>query len=262
MQKSEKSFVVNLLVCWSEWSWGAPHRLVRKQKCWKHHSKIREFLRVYTWCIHAIKVHTCLVVKAGQSQREIISASWCVKLLNETSILDSHVNFILLCDSSFFPLPYSLKSWWRPTPPLSTSLKWAKRPLFGVRNKNHGFMHSSRYDLLCLCFFCLSSGFHDMSKKKNLIHEKTPTWLKCDRCLYPQPFDCLPLQILNLSEEVTLCPLAPVHLWLTLTLQFLSKVRSFNLSFNFENLAGNSLPATCRIWWVGQVVRWRLCWYA
>lgn len=118
------------------------------------------------------------------------------------------------------------------------------------------------WPFMFVCFFCLSSGFHDMSKKKNLIHEKTPTWLKCDRCLYPQPFDCLPLQILNLSEEVTLCPLAPVHLWLTLTLQFLSKVRSFNLSFNFENLAGNSLPATCRIWWVGQVVRWRLCWYA
>lgn len=178
MQKSEKSFVVNLLVCWSEWSWGAPHRLVRKQKCWKHHSEIREFLRVYTWCIHAIKVHTCLVVKAGQSQREIISASWCVKLLNETSILDSHVNFILLCDSSFFPLPYSLKSWWRPTPPLSTSLKWAKRPLFGVRNKNHGFMHSSRYDLLCLCVFCLSSGFHDMSKKKKSDTWKNPNLIK------------------------------------------------------------------------------------
>lgn len=88
-------------------------------------------------------------------------------------------------------------------------------------------------------YFCLSSEFHDfMSKKKNLIHKKKPpTWFKFDRFLHPQSFDCLPLQILNLSEEVTLCPLALVHLWLTLTL------------FNFyQNCDPSTWVVILRIW--------------
>lgn len=53
------------------------------------------------------------------------------------------------CDLSSSSLS-SLKSWWRPTRPLSTFLKWARRPLFGVRSKSHASMLFSRYDL-CTC---------------------------------------------------------------------------------------------------------------
>lgn len=41
----------------------------------------------------------------------------------------------------------SLKSWWRPTHLLSTSLKWVRRPSLDVRNRNHVSMLSSRYVL-------------------------------------------------------------------------------------------------------------------
>lgn len=89
-----------------------------------------------------------------------------------------------------------------------------------------------------LVYFCLSSGFHDiMSKKNKNWYIKKPNLIKFDRCLHPQSFDCLPLQILNLSEEVTLCPLAPVHLWLTRTL------------FNFyQNYDPSTWVLILRIW--------------
>lgn len=110
----------------SAWPWGTPDGLVRGKKCGRHHSQICELkqknknkninMQMYSFCsVYCWSFYSC----------------------------DQFI-------SSFS----SQKNWWRPTHPLSTFLKWARRPSFGVRNKSHAFTRFSRYDL-CLSTACV-----------------------------------------------------------------------------------------------------------
>ncbi len=62
---------------------------------------------------------------------------------------------------------FSLKSWWRLTHPLSTFLKWARRPLFDVKNKSHASMLFSRFVWVWLiCGFTQRWSFKEMQRGK------------------------------------------------------------------------------------------------
>lgn len=76
--------------------------------------------------------------------------------LCETSFLDL-VSFSKYFSPVLIFSLTSLKSWWRPTHPLSTFLKWARRPLFGVRNKSHASMLFSRYCFVLYVFVWLEN---------------------------------------------------------------------------------------------------------